>query len=298
MKLSVLILTYNEEINLARCLESVQWADDVLLVDSFSTDQTVEIARAAGVRVLQHPFKNFAEQRNFGLAQGGLKHEWVLHLDADEVVTEAFRQETAQKIQASKYDAFRVASRMMFEGRWLKHAAMYPSYQVRLGRRDKLNFIQAGHGQREALPPEGLGTLTEPLIHHGFGKGLHDWMDKHNRYSTDEARHHLNSTAALDWAGIFSLINPTRRRWALKQLFMRLPCRPALRFFYMYILRRGFLDGVPGYHYCRLLAIYEYLIVLKMQEIRRARRDCRCELEAKLKAEMGKAESEEQGADS
>ena len=269
--ISVLILTHNEELNLPRCLESVNWADDVLVVDSFSTDRTVEIAQAAGARVLQHPFKNFAEQRNLGLAQGNLKHEWVLHLDADEVVTEALQAEiikTASHGSAAK-DAYRVASKMMFEGRWLKRAGMYPSYQVRLGRKDKLTFVQVGHGQRETLMPEKLGTLVEPLVHYSFGKGLHDWVQKHNRYSTDEALLLLAANREpLDWRGIFSTSDPTRRRRSLKRLFLRLPGRPWLRFIYMYFIRRGFLDGMAGYHYCRLLAFYELLILLKEKELK------------------------------
>jgi len=270
MNISILILTYNEELNLPRCLESVRWADDVLVVDSFSSDKTVEIARAAGARVMQHPFKNFAEQRNFGLAQGGLKHEWVLHLDADEVVTEAFKTEIFRMAAGggAAKEAYRVASKMMFQGRWLKYAGMYPSYQVRLGQKNKLTFVQAGHGQREALPPEKLGTLTEPLVHYSFGKGLHDWVEKHNRYSTDEAMLLMAAKQEpLDWPGIFSPDDPTRRRRALKRLFLRLPGRPGLRFFYMYFIRRGFLDGWAGYHYCHLLAFYELLISLKEKEI-------------------------------
>ena len=269
--ISVLILTRNEELNLPRCLESVGWSDDILVVDSFSTDRTVEIAQAAGGRVLQHPFKNFADQRNFGLAQGNLKHEWVLHLDADEVVSEALKAEIIKLVRSedAARDAYRVASRMMFEGRWLKHAGLYPSYQVRLGRKAKLAFVQVGHGQRENVMPEKLGTLLEPLVHYSFGKGLHDWVEKHNRYSTDEALLLLASNQEpLDWLGGVSTGDPTRRRRSLKRLFLRLPGRPALRFFYMYFVRLGFLDGMAGYHYCWLLAFYELLILLKEKELR------------------------------
>ena len=268
---SILILTYNEEMNLPRCLEAVRWADDVLVVDSFSTDRTVEIARAAGARVLQNRFVNFAEQRNFGLEQGGLQHEWVLHLDADEVVTDEFKQEVAAKIQTKTWDAYRVPSKMMFQERWLKYSGMYPTYQVRLGRREKLKFIQVGHGQRESLAAERLGTMENALLHYSFAKGMADWRARHERYAADEARQALASAATrLDWAGLLSLTDVVRRRRALKSLANRLPGRPALRFFYMYFLRRGFLDGLPGYRYCRLLAGYEALIVRKTRELRQA----------------------------
>jgi len=268
--ISILILTFNEAANLPACLAALKWSDDILVVDSHSTDNTVAVARAAGARVLQNRFVNFAAQRNFGLEQGGLKHEWVLHLDADELVTPEFVAELRQVVQTPALDAFRVPSKMMFQGRWLKHSGMYPTYQVRFGRRDKLKFVQVGHGQREDLPPERLGTLREALLHFSFSKGIADWVIRHNRYSTDEARHFVSDVAGrpLDWPGLFSAGDAVRRRRALKQLAFHLPFRAALRFFYMFVLKRGFLDGRPGYHYCRLLAFYEYLVSLKIQELR------------------------------
>src|SRR5688500_3265332 len=135
--ISILILTFNEERNLPRCLEGVRWSDDILVVDSFSTDRTVEIAKDAGARVFQRKFDDFAGQRNFGLREGGLKHQWILHLDADELVTDALRDEVLAVTGNTDKDAFHVPSKMMLQGRWLKYAGLYPSYQVRLGRRGK-----------------------------------------------------------------------------------------------------------------------------------------------------------------
>src|SRR6185295_19437317 len=119
-------------------------------------------------------FTNFADQRNFGLAKGGFKHDWILHLDADEIVTEELRDEIHAAVQNSEKDAYQVGSRMMFNGQWLRHSGLYPSYQVRFGRRERLRFIQAGHGQREEMPAGRIGTLQSPLIHHSFSKGIHD----------------------------------------------------------------------------------------------------------------------------
>ena len=274
--ISVLILTYQEERNIGPCLDALAWCDDVLVVDSFSTDRTAEIARARGARVLQRRFDDFAGQRNWGLEHGGLRHRWVLHLDADEIVPPALRDEilaTGARAEATgEADAFRVPSKMMFDGAWLKHAGMYPTYQVRLGRRDRLTFHQVGHGQRETLPPERLGTLGEGLLHYSFSKGLAEWFEKHNRYSTDEAAHAF----AAERAGVTGrrssvadLRDPTLRRRALKALFSRLPFRPTLRFLYMYVGRRGFLDGAAGWRYCRLLAMYERMTVYKLRELRR-----------------------------
>jgi glycosyltransferase involved in cell wall biosynthesis len=266
--ISVLILTHNEERNLPRCLESVKWSDDVLVLDSYSTDRTVEIAKAAGIRVIQRTFDDFAGQRNFGLRHGCLRHEWVLHLDADEVVTPALFDELRQVGQSGEKDAYRLASCLMFRGRWLRHAGMYPTYQVRFGRKHRLSFVQVGHGQRETTPLERVGTLAQPLLHYSYSKGLDDWFAKHNRYATAEARQAFQERGErlLNWRGLFTR-DAMRRHRALKQLTSRMPLRPTLRFVYMYVLRGGWRDGTAGFTYCRLLAFYEYMIVLKLREL-------------------------------
>ncbi|WP_175534438.1 glycosyltransferase family 2 protein [Thiocapsa roseopersicina] len=269
MGISILILTLNEQANLPVCLAAVAWSDDVVVVDSFSQDDTVAVAERLGARVYRRAFDDFAGQRNYALDQIPFKHEWVLHLDADEIVTPALQAELQAAVADGRFDAWRVPSRMMFMGRWLRYSGLYPSYQVRLGHRDRFRFKQVGHGQREDLAPERIGTLREPYLHYSFSKGLTDWFDKHNRYASAEAREAARLSengGGFDWSGLTAR-DPTRRRRALKVLSTRLPFRPLLRFLYMYILRRGFLDGHAGLTYCRLLAIYEYMIVLKMREL-------------------------------
>ncbi len=157
--ISVLVLTLSEEVNIADCLDSVAWADDVLVPDSGSEDRTVEIARSKGARVLYRDFDDFASQRNYGLEEGELRHDWVLHLDADERVTPALREALRDRAECGEHRAYRVPSKLMFQGQWLKHAGMYPTYQVRFGRREALTFTQVGHGQRGALPADQVGTL-------------------------------------------------------------------------------------------------------------------------------------------
>lgn len=260
---SVLILTLNEEVNIEACLDSVVWADDVLVLDSGSTDDTVPLARSNGARVMHRPFDTFADQRNYGLQHGDLQHDWVLHLDADERVTSPLYRELHTKARGGEHDAFRVPSKLIFQGQWLKHAGMYPTYQIRFGRREALTFTQVGHGQRGDLSPDRIGTLKEPLLHYAFSKGITDWFERHNRYSTDEARHALNvRSESIDWSGLISS-DAQRRRRALKDLSYRLPLRPLLRFLYMYIGKRGFLDGRAGFDYCVMLAVYEYMTMLK-----------------------------------
>jgi glycosyltransferase involved in cell wall biosynthesis len=266
---SVLILTKNEELNIGRCLESVAWSDDIVVLDSGSTDETVRIAASRGARILFRDFDNFAAQRNHAMSVANFKHDWVLHLDADEVATEALAHEIDQAIRDSTRDAFRIPSKLMFMGRWLRFSGMYPVYQVRLGRRDIFRFQQVGHGQREVTENLVIGTLREPYQHFSFSKGISDWIQRHDRYSTDEAEQELKQqrVGADVLGGCFSTDSTVRRR-SLKLLTSGFPFRPTLRMFYMYILRLGFLDGRAGFAYCRLMSNYEYWIVLKRRELR------------------------------
>ena len=267
--ISVVILTLNEELNLPRCLGAISWCDDVLIVDSFSSDATLKIAAEHGVRVVQRIFDSFAGQRNFAVEHCELKHEWIFHLDADEVMTPALSAEILESIAATDKDAYRVSSKLMFRGNFLRRAGLFPWYQVRLGRRGKLRFTQVGHGQREQLPSHAIGTLKNSLLHFPFEKGLDDWIEKHNRYSTAEARQNVYGAGDID-STVLDLLSITtdRRRRAAKKIFRRLPCRPTIRFIYMYLFRGGILDGKAGFTYCRLLAWYEWLIVLKERDIR------------------------------
>src|SRR5947209_3016565 len=186
--ISVVILTLNEELNLPLCLKAISWCDDVLILDSFSSDATLRIAAERGVRVAQRAFDNFAAQRNFAVENCELKHEWVFHLDADEVMTAELSAEILRCVASTDKDAYRVSSKLMFRGKFLRHAGLFPWYQVRLGRRDKLRFKQVGHGQREQLPSLVIGTLENSLLHFPFEKGLEDWIEKHKRYAAAEAR--------------------------------------------------------------------------------------------------------------
>ncbi len=272
--ISVVILTLNEELNLPRCLEAISWCDDVLIVDSFSSDATLKIAGEHGVRVVQRAFDSFAGQRNFAVEHCELRYEWIFHLDADEVMTPDLSAEILGCIAATDKDAYRVSSKLMFHGKFLRHAGLFPWYQVRLGRQGKLRFTQVGHGQREQLPSHTIGTLKNSLLHFPFEKGLDDWIEKHNRYSTAEARQNVYGAADDDFPILDLLsIATDRRRRAAKKIFRRLPCRTTIRFIYMYLFRGGILDGKAGFIYCRLLAWYEWLIVLKEREIRARARD-------------------------
>ncbi len=188
MSFSILILTYNEEGNLPACLDSIAGCDDIVVLDSFSTDRTVEIARERGCRVFQRKFDDFGSQRNHALDHIPFQHSWMFQLDADERFTPAVMREVKELVEADEHSGYMVPNKLMFQGRWLKHAGMYPSYQMRLLKLGEIRFIKHGHGQRESNPKRGLGKMTEPYLHYNFSKGLDDWFAKHNRYSTEEAK--------------------------------------------------------------------------------------------------------------
>jgi glycosyltransferase involved in cell wall biosynthesis len=266
--ISVVVLTLNEAANLPRCLASVGFSDDVLVLDSGSTDGTQEIARRGGARVLERPFDTFGAQRNHAMEHGALRHPWVLHLDADEAVTPALRDELlAVARSADPQPVYRVPSRLMWRGRWLRHAGMYPAYQVRFGRADALRFVDHGHGQREVQDLDDVGTLAAPLEHDNFSKGVDDWFARHLRYAKAEAHQALAERRAPLLAAQLVDADPTVRRRALKRVAAHLPFRPLLRFLYVYVLRRGFLDGGPGFQYAAMLAVYQYFIDLNVAEL-------------------------------
>lgn len=272
MSCSVLILTKNEERNLPACLASVAWSDDIVVFDSFSDDGTVAFARAAGARVVQRVFDNYAAHREAARTSVQYKYPWVLAVDADERVDDELRQEILSLLRGTSgaiCNAYRMRRKDHFMDRWIKHATLYPSWFVRLYRVDSVAYeARAVH---EQLRVDGdVGELRGHLLHHSFNNGFSDWMSKHVRYAQLEAqenRLHLQRDA-VDWPGLLAK-DPVRRRRALKGLSFRLPLRPLLRFLYMYVLRRGFMDGYPGFVYSILLGIYEYLIVLNMIEMRR-----------------------------
>lgn len=268
---SVLILTLNEERNLPACLASVAIADDIVVLDSGSTDRTADIARAAGARVFTHAFHDFAAQRNYAHEAISFCHAWVLHLDADEQMTPGLAAECARVAEAdpADVDGFYVAPRMTFHGRWIPHCTDFPAYQARFVHARRFRFMQVGHGQREAQGMR-LGTLRENYVHNLSSHSDAELEEKHRRYAVAEARAFWSAEPATD--SMFKRLRapaPLVRRRALKELSQKLPARSFVRFAYQYLWRRGFLDGRPGLAYCLLLARYESWIA---QEIRRQRR--------------------------
>ena len=267
MACSVLILAHNEAANLGACLESVGACDDVVVLDSGSTDETVAIARAAGARVFFRAFDSFAEQRNFALREIPFRHPWVFQLDADERFSPELFAECREVAAADVHSGYFVANRIMFLGRWIRHASQFPYYQLRFIKVGEIEYAGGGHGQYAGTSKRGFGYLKTAYTHYNFSKGIDDWVAKHNRYSAIEAALAEERREPLEWNRNIITDSHSRKRW-LKQVYYRLPFRPWLKFFYLLIVCRGILDGRPGWIYCRLVFLYEYLIWVKGLELR------------------------------
>jgi glycosyltransferase involved in cell wall biosynthesis len=214
-----------------------------------------------GAKVVQRAFDNFGNQRNFALDEIDFKHDWVFHLDADERFNDELKAECERVIALDEKSGYFVPNRIMFIGRWIKHCTRYPYPQVRLIKRGEIRFEASGHGQREADAKRGVGHIQVPYDHYNFSKGLEDWFAKHNRYSSEEARLALE----LERQPILECLNRDAmiRKRALKSWFVRMPFRPQIKFLFLYVVCRGFLDGKPGWIYCRMQAIYEAMIEVK-----------------------------------
>jgi glycosyltransferase involved in cell wall biosynthesis len=263
---SVVILTLNEEADLPRCLQSAAASDDIVVVDSGSTDRTVEIARAAKALVFTRPFDNFAGQRNYAQREIPFQHRWVFHLDADEQFTPELVAECRTAANRSDIEGYYVAPKMLWHGRWIPHCTDFPAWQARFVRAPEFTFIEVGHGQREAGHMR-MNRLSACYLHDLSSGGDAEWLEKHRRYAHAEVQAHLAAAEPLSWRDLFSA-EPLIRRRALKRTSYSLPGRPLLRFFYQYLCRGGFLDGPAGWHYCRLLSRYEGFI---SEELRRRR---------------------------
>ena len=271
MTVSVLILTLNEESNLRDCLESLSWSDDIIVLDSGSTDATCAIAQSHGARVVRRSFDNWSAHQNWAVSNIEFRHPWVLYLDADERCPRELREEVLARAQASAPEsAFRIRRKDYFMGRWLKHAQLYPTWFVRLFRPTRIRYERLVNPVAVVDGP--IGMLVEHIIHFPFSHGISHWIARHNRYSDMEA---LEAEKVRDGAHIrarFWTPDPNERRRALKDIFFRLPARPVLKFLYYYAWRRGFLDGRAGLSYASLQAIYEYMIECKSWELERRRR--------------------------
>lgn len=269
MCISVLILTFNEKLNLPNCLASLGWSDDIVVLDSGSEDGTQEIAEEYGARVVFRDFDNYASQRNYGLHDVAYNYPWVLMVDADEIITTELSEEMKRAVCDcdDEVSLFRIKRKDYLFGKWIKYSSGYPTWFGRLVRPGRVRVERAIN---EEYHTDGrIEALTGHLLHYPFNKGIHSWLEKHNRYSTMEAEEMMrNNEMRLPWKKLMSN-DPVERRMAQKSIIYSLPGRPLLVFVLFYFVRGGFLDGRAGLTFCTLKSIYEYMINCKVSELTR-----------------------------
>jgi len=277
---SVLIPVRNEELNLEAALESVRWASETWVVDSHSTDRTVEIASAHTDKVVQFDYDGRGpKKKNWSLATLPFAHEWVLILDADERITPALAEDISRAVASDGADGYYLDREYVFMGRSLR--SFRPNWNLRLfkhrrGRYELLATNAPGTGDNEVhehVVVDGrVGHLPSPMLHEDR-RPLRAWVDNHNRYSDWEAN--VYRQIKREPLSLRDLVAGGPGGWrhnGLKRVWVRLPLRPLIRFAAYYLVRRGFLDGREGFRYSILVGYYEYLTGLKLRELEQAER--------------------------
>ena len=277
-QISFVVLTYNEELHIERCIRSLQpYAKEVWVIDSFSTDRTLEIAQGLGAKVVKHPFENQAQQFNWAIRNCDIQGDWIWRVDADEYISDELGKKVAEAI-ASCYDDVNgicVNKAIVFQGRKLKHGGWYPAPQIKV--------IRKGYGESEnKVMDEHLIITSGRTIHidaDQTDENLHDltwWTDKHNRYASREAINMLQMQYGLDAdaEGVTARLlgnDAERKRW-LKLRYARMPLflRPFLYFFIRYFVKLGFLDGKEGFIWYVLQGFwYRFLVDAKIFELKK-----------------------------
>lgn len=260
LPISAVVLSHNEADNLPRCLKALRNCAEVVVVDDGSTDDSQRIAAECGARVVVHPFGSFADQRNWAMDSAGLRHDWVLHMDADEVMTPAAWDEIGRRLPSLSPSAVGfLARKVMLGEKWLRFSADYPVYVPRLVRRQGPRYVMRGHGEVLAAETAKSVFMEEPMLHYNFSKGWEDWRARHLRYAEAEAARIRSGAATFSFRSLFVAARPVRRA-AWRTLSYRLPCRPTWRFLYAFVFRLGFLDGLPGLRFSLSMASYERMI--------------------------------------
>lgn len=269
--IAIVIPTKNEEVNLPFALASVKdWAREVFVLDSGSTDRTRQVAEENAAKFVHHDWEGYARQKNWGLDNLPITAPWVFILDADETITPELAKEL-QKIACADgcpENGFYINRYLIFLGKRIKHCGYYPSWNVRFFRKGKARYEE--RQVHEHMIVDGhVGYLRGHMEHHDR-RGLDHFIAKHNLYSTLEASELFRIRQDLAKGTIkFSFRGGPieRRRWIKHKIWPKVPARSLVRWFYMYVLQAGFLDGRAGFHLCKLLADYEHQITLKLAEM-------------------------------
>jgi glycosyltransferase involved in cell wall biosynthesis len=277
LPVSVIVAARNEAKNLPRCLQALQNVGAVYVIDSQSTDQTVDIAQSHGAKVVQFHYQGgWPKKRQWAMNTLPMAYEWILLLDADEVLTPELSEEIRSSILNPAIDGYSILLRTWFLGRVLRHGDV-GLWKLSLFRRDKGRYecrlkdqdvSMADMEVHEHVVVEGATSkLRNPLIHHNV-ESLSRYIQKHDEYSNWESRVLLHRGDDKELPPSLLGTQAQRRRWLKRKLFA-LPGSPVLLFLYRYVLRLGFLDGVPGLIYCGFQAVQMFHTKAKIYELQR-----------------------------
>jgi glycosyltransferase involved in cell wall biosynthesis len=277
VRLSVFILTRNEEQNLEACLQSLTGCcSDIHIVDSFSTDRTLEIAARYDAKVHQHVFEGHTKQRTWALKNVPFENEWVFALDADHRVTPELREELMRTFASPPQgvDGIYVNRRQIFRGRWIRHGGYYPKYMLKIMRPEKAFLDDHEFDYRFYVAGKTTKLRHDILEENRNEDRISFFIEKHNRFATEQAVEELKRRDGrlhyLVDASFFG--NPDQRTLWLKKIWYALPLylRPFLIFVYRYFLRLGFLDGKNGFIFHFLQSFWFRLIVdIRLQELQK-----------------------------
>lgn len=247
MLLSICIICFNEERNIRRCLESCSWADEIVVVDAMSQDDTVQIARQFTDRVFQKHWTGYVDQKSFALSKA--EGEWILSIDADEEITESLRDEIKAEVsRPNSLDGYRIPRRSYYQGRWIKHSGFYPDRQLRLFKRSLGHWVGGRVHERVQIQGQ-VGTLRNDLLHYPYGGIISGQLRTVNGFSS-------------------LLAEDMHERGKRYNLFLLL-CRPLLKFMEVYFLKQGFLDGLAGFIIAVTSAYAMFVRYIKLREIER-----------------------------
>ena len=273
LRVSVIILTFNEEKNIEDCLRSVQeWAGEIFVVDSHSTDRTVEIAKKYTDKIYQHSFEDYSKQRNWTQDNCQIANEWILHLDADERITKALAHELKNVFLNINDDVggFLIKKRVIFLGRWIKHGA-HSAYRLTLFRKNKGRCEKRKYDQHFVCSGKTLKLRHDIAEENNIS--IAEWIERHNRWSSLEAEQIFSGEKNREVKEKIFGTPIEKRRWLKNKVFIKLPLfiRSLLYFIYRYFLRLGFLDGKEGLIFHFLQGFwFRFLVDAKIYEHKKA----------------------------
>lgn len=275
LPISAIIMTLNESLNLEECLTSIKdYVDDIIIVDCFSSDNTIEIAKEYTNKIYQNKWINYSKQYLWAIANTDIKNEWILRIDADERWTKEGFEELRQIIEQNRADGVYVKMKIFFMGRWIKHGGFYPNYFLRVYKKSKGKMEDRWMDEHIKVAGKTIISNIDVIeSNYDRQKNISLWTDKHNKYSTREAvefliaKHKLKEMDSV--ANIFG--NKTeKKRWLKEKLYFRIPLflRPFLYYIHRYIFKLGFLDGKEGFIFHYLHAFwYRFLVDVKVYQI-------------------------------